>query len=281
MICHFSCGATSAIATALALKEDPKAEVIYADTGSEHPDNIRFLRDCEEKLFKKRVTIVKSERYKSVQEVVENKRFLAGPAGAPCTSELKKIPIRDYIGTRLIDEEQVYGFDKTELRRIEKYKENNPEVSLKLPLIEHDLVKANCLALIERFGIDMPAMYKLGYPNANCVGCVKAENLKYWAAIREDFPETFKWYAETERKLGKVVDGKPRGAAINKRYIKGVRHRVFLDELPMDIEPKRDVDMWCGYSCGSVGDIIEKGIEADCVKNNIGDIFEWLNEGGE
>ena len=48
MICHFSCGATSAIATAIALKEDPTAEVVYADTGSEHPDNMRFLKDCED-----------------------------------------------------------------------------------------------------------------------------------------------------------------------------------------------------------------------------------------
>lgn len=276
MICHFSCGATSAIATAIALKEDPTAEVVYADTGSEHPDNMRFLKDCEERLFKKKVTIVKSKRYKNVQDVVEQKKFLSGPAGAPCTSELKKIPIRDYIGERLVTELQVYGFDKTEMKRIERYRENNPEVTLDLPLIRHDLIKPNCLALIDRFEIEMPAMYKLGYPNANCIGCVKAENLKYWAAIREDFPETFKWYAETERKLGKVVDGKPRGAAINKRYIKGVRNRVFLDELPEDIEPKRDIDMWCGYSCGSVSDIIGAPIVEAEEKETIEDVFDWL-----
>lgn len=276
MICHFSCGATSAIATAIALKEDPEAEIVYADTGSEHPDNMRFLKDCEEIIFKKKVTIVKSEKFKNVEDVVTQKRFLAGPAGAPCTAELKKIPIRDYIGTRLIDEIQVYGFDPSESKRIEKYRDNNPEVTLGLPLLQHNLVKANCLALLQRFEIEMPAMYKLGYPNANCIGCVKAENLKYWAAIREDFPETFDFYAKMERKLGKEVDGKPRGAAINKRYIKGERHRLFLDELPMDIKPKRDVDIWCGYSCGSVGDIIGAPLEEVKGEQSIDDVFNWL-----
>lgn len=276
MICHFSCGATSAIATAISLKENPEAEIVYADTGSEHPDNMRFLKDCEDIIFKKKVTIVKSDKFKNVEDVVIQKRFLAGPAGAPCTSELKKIPIRDYIGTRLIDEIQVYGFDPSEAKRIEKYRENNPEVTLGLPLVEHNLVKANCLALLQRFEIEMPAMYKLGYPNANCIGCVKAENLKYWAAIREDFPETFDFYAKMERKLGKEVDGKPRGAAINKRYIKGVRHRLFLDELPTDIKPKRDIDIWCGYSCGSVGDIIGAPIEEVKGEASLDDVFNWL-----
>jgi len=190
----------------------------------------------------------------------------------------QNIPIRDYIGTRLIDEVQVYGFDPSEAKRIEKYRENNPEVTLGLPLVEHKLVKANCLALLQRFEIEMPAMYKLGYPNANCIGCVKAENLKYWAAIREDFPETFNFYAKMERKLGKEVDGKPRGAAINKRYIKGVRHRLFLDELPTDIKPKRDTDIWCGYSCGAVGDIIGAPVEEVKGEASIDDIFNWLEK---
>ncbi len=47
-IAHFSCGATSAIATALAIKQYDECEIIYADTGSEPPDNERFMNDCIE-----------------------------------------------------------------------------------------------------------------------------------------------------------------------------------------------------------------------------------------
>ena len=277
-VCHFSCGATSAIATAIAIK-NYDCELIYSDTGSEHPDNMRFLKDCEEKLFKKQVKIVKSKNYNNIFDVFEKKSFLASPAGAPCTTEMKKLPIRDYLGTRLLTEIQVFGFDASETTRIARYKANNPEVELYNPLHELGLTKANCLALLVRFDIELPAMYKLGYSNANCIGCVKAENLKYWAAIRKDFPETFDWYAKFERKIGrKDEDGKPIGAAINKKYIKGVRNRLFLDELPMDIKPNRKTDMQCGYSCGSVGDFIEREDIKDLPDNSIDDVMSWLTE---
>ena len=38
----FSCGAASAVAVKLT-----RALPVYCDTGAEHPDNIRFLADCE------------------------------------------------------------------------------------------------------------------------------------------------------------------------------------------------------------------------------------------
>ena len=278
-VCHFSCGATSAIATAIAIKKHGDAEIIYADTSSEHPDNLRFLRECEDKLFGKKVKILHSEKYKDIFHVFEERRFLASPSGAPCTMELKKIPIRDYLGSRIIEDVQVFGFDVGERARVDRFKQNNPEVTLYLPLVEHGLSKRNCLALLEKFNIELPAMYKLGYSNANCVGCVKAENLRYWAAIREDFPDTFKWYAEFERKIGRSEDGVPVGAAINKKYVNGERVRVFLDELPEDIEPDRSIDIFCGYSCGKAIDLLASE-EHDGV-HDLDEIFGWMNDASQ
>ena len=50
IVCWFSCGAASAVATKLAIKRHgtDNLYVGYQDTGSEHPDNRRFLKDCEE-----------------------------------------------------------------------------------------------------------------------------------------------------------------------------------------------------------------------------------------
>lgn len=256
-VCHFSCGSTSAVATYLMLKEyGPKnVDIIYADPGAEHPDNMRFLKECEEKLFKKKVTILRSKKYKHIREVFEDRRFLASPAGAPCTTEMKKIPIRDYLGFRLHEEVQILGFDYSdkEIKRLERWKQNNPDVVVRAPLIEQKLTKKYCLEFIDKREIKLPEMYLLGFPNANCVGCVKAENLSYWALIRDKFPEDFKWYAEFERKIGaKDENGVPRGAAINKRYIKGERHRLFLDELPESQKIRGMIpDFHCGYSCGA------------------------------
>lgn len=43
----FSCGAASAVATKLALNECDDLVIAYCEVAEEHPDNKRFLKDCE------------------------------------------------------------------------------------------------------------------------------------------------------------------------------------------------------------------------------------------
>ncbi len=43
-------------------------------------------------------------------------------------------------------------------------------------------------------------MYDLGYPNNNCIGCVKG-GMGYWNKIRKDFPEVFQ-----KRAVARSVD---------------------------------------------------------------------------
>ena len=277
MIIHFSCGATSAIAGALALKSCPDAEIIYADTGAEHEDNKRFLTDCERVLFKKKVTVLKHPDYVDLFDLFEKKEFLSGVRGAPCTTILKKETIRDYLGIRLLEEDHVYGYDTGEMERIDTYKKNNPEIKMILPLIEHHLSKANCLALLQRFDIELPAMYKLGYEHSNCIGCVKGGQ-SYWQAIKEDFPDVFDWFANHERKIGaKLEDGSRKGAAINKTNKGGERQRLFLDQWPEGIKAKRDVEISCGYSCGMVGDVIAGRKDVEDIAD-VDSVFGWMNK---
>lgn len=50
----------------------------------------------------------------------------------------------------------------------------------------------------------LPEMYRLGYTNNNCVGCVKG-GMGYWNKIRQDFPEIFEKMAKQERKMGRTI----------------------------------------------------------------------------
>lgn len=283
MICHFSCGATSAIATALALKEDPSAEIIYADTGAEHPDNWRFLEDCERVLFKKKVTVLKSDKFKNLYDMLEKKNHISFFNGAECTGVLKRNVIQEYLGDRLVMEEHVYGYDTGELPRIERFKANNEEIKLRLPLIEHNLSHANCLALLQKFEIEIPTMYKLGYKHSNCIGCVKArDNLGYWQAIKEDFPDIFEWMAKHERRVGAIDEktGQPKGFAINRVTRNGERRRLYLDEFDDTIKAKRDLEIACGYSCGNVAEVLGAGrSEPQEERREIDSIFGWLTGG--
>jgi 3'-phosphoadenosine 5'-phosphosulfate sulfotransferase (PAPS reductase)/FAD synthetase len=269
MIVHFSCGAASAVSALLALKHYDNVELVYTDPGLEHKDNHRFLRDFE-KLTNTKVTILKHEKYKTPFEVFEARRFLASPAGAPCTTELKKITAREYLGDRLLEEVNVFGFDcsKKERGRAERYCNNNLELKTWFPLIEYNICKSDCYYILDQLGLDLPFMYKLGYKNANCTGCVKADSLGYWAAIREDFPKVFNKYAKIERIVGAINPdtGKPKGATINRKRVrhdecngKGckycklgyIRIYIFLDEIPEDQKPQRNISFTCGYSCGA------------------------------
>lgn len=197
-VAWFSAGAASAVAAHLT----PEAVVAYIDPGSEHPDNQRFLDDCEPWLGRKIVRL-RSDRYSDTWEVWERTRFLVSPYGARCTTELKKRVRQEF---QRPDDLHVFGFTADEPHRAERFQEQNPEVRVRFPLIERGLDKASCMELVIRAGIDLPAMYLLGYRNANCIGCVKG-GAGYWNKIRRDFPATFDRMARLERELGVSVLG--------------------------------------------------------------------------
>ena len=44
-------------------------------------------------------------------------------------------------------------------------------------------------------------MYKMGYSNANCIGCPKGGQ-NYWQAIRRDFPERFVQIMDIQQEIG-------------------------------------------------------------------------------
>jgi hypothetical protein len=231
----FSAGAASAVATKLVLSEDlDEVVVAYVDPGSEHPDNERFIQDCE-KWFDRGVVRLRSEKYADTWQVFEERRFLVGPEGALCTGELKK-KVR-YAFERA-DDIQVFGYTAEEGHRAARFREQNPGVTLRTPLIERELSKSDCLALVERAGIELPAMYLLGYRNNNCIGCVKG-GMGYWNKIRVDFPEVFDRMAKLERHLGRSV-------------IRADGEAVFLDELDPHRGDHQEPDMDCSLTCAIV-----------------------------
>ncbi len=193
----FSAGAASAVATKLDLAEHPGGVVAYTDPGNEHPDNTRFIADCET-WFDHEVVRLRSDRYRDCWQVWEERRFLVGPTGALCTAEMKK---RVRFAFERPDDVQVFGFTDEERHRADRFRRQNIEVTLHTPLIDRQLTKADCLAIVERAGIELPAMYRLGYHNANCVGCVHG-GMGYWNKIRVDFPDVFNRMAQLERNIG-------------------------------------------------------------------------------
>jgi len=107
IVSWFSCGAASAVATKLAIAEHKEIVIAYCEVIEEHPDNLRFLKDCE-KWFGQEIIIMGNDKYnRSIYEVFDKTRYLAGVGGARCTLELKKNVRREF---ERPDDIQVFGY---------------------------------------------------------------------------------------------------------------------------------------------------------------------------
>jgi hypothetical protein len=203
IVCHFSCGAASAVATKLAIERNAAEGrlplvVIYCHVVEEHPDNMRFLRDCEQ-WFGVPILILQNQKYGgSIYEVFRRDRFIASKDGAPCTKRLKKEVGEKFAEVGDVD---VFGFTVEEQNRLDRMIDANANVRPLAPLIDGGLHKGECLAILARARIELPVMYRMGYDHNNCIGCVKA-GAWYWNKIRVDFPETFARMSALEQWLG-------------------------------------------------------------------------------
>lgn len=242
MVCQFSCGAASAVATKLILAAYDPADVLIVNAflKNEHKDNRRFLADCE-KWFSHPITVVRDVKYGAdTHEVWRKKRFMKGRYGAPCSGELK----RKVLGVlSLIGDMNVVGFTREEADRFDELRDAFPEKDWKAPLIERDLGKEDCLAIIDRVGIELPMMYRLGYDNANCIGCPKGGQA-YWQNIREDFPEEFVQIQTIQEGIG------PGANFLRFRSGPRLNERMSLAELPagrgnMKLEPSFNCSFFC------------------------------------
>jgi hypothetical protein len=237
LVSWFSCGAASAVATKLAIAENKALGlpfvIVYTEVVEEHPDNKRFLADCE-KWFGQEIIILRNDKYSaSINEVFRKERFLVGPKGAACTRLLKKETRKAFQQT---GDRQVFGYTADEVDRVDLFIDSNNDVDLWPILVEKGLTKGDCLAVLSNAGIALPAMYLLGYKNNNCIGCVKG-GAGYWNKIRVDFPLVFLQRSRTERILNRTI-------------CKVGKERVFLDELPEGVgHYPTEQSIQCGIFC--------------------------------
>jgi len=257
VVSWFSCGIASAVATQLALsrlKPDQALVIANCEIQEENPDNKRFLKECEE-WFGQEIIVLGNDTYdRSIYEVFKQTRYLVGPAGARCTGELKKVVRYEFQepGDLL-----VFGYTADEQHRAERFMKANFDTPLWPVLIEAGLTHNDCKAIVERAGIELPKMYKLGYKNNNCIGCVKGQ-AGYWNKIRVDFPDVFERMARMEEKLGRTVC-KKEWVENGERKLK----RITLRELPPDLgNYKAEAEVQCGILCEAAAEEIAEDCES-------------------
>lgn len=240
IVVWFSHGAASAIAwqeTLARYGDRCFVRAVNNPVAEEDPDNQRFGNDVATWLGQS-IIEWRNPKYPhaSAMEVWDRRKAMNFPHGAPCTVHLKKEARQDYEATHHVDW-HVLGFTADEQSRYDRFILTE-RLNVLPVLIDAGLTKQDCFDRLRLYGIEPPRVYAEGFPNANCIGCVKATSPTYWNLVRRVRPEVFEQRAEQSRKLG----------------VRLARHkgeRVFLDDLPENAvgRPLKSMTIECGIFC--------------------------------
>lgn len=208
-------------------------EAVYCRVKEESKDNLRFLNEFVDTTGIPVKIIGDESMDYSIFKVFHKRKFIKGPTGAPCTMILKKNVRKDY---QRHGDIQIFGYTIDEMSRVDRFIDSNNEVDTDFILVDKSITKPDCMRWFSRMGFTLPEMYRLGYANNNCIGCIKG-GMGYFNAIRVDFPEAFNKLAKLERDIGHAINKDKDGP-------------VYLDELhPERGNFKRDQPLDCGFSC--------------------------------
>lgn len=216
--------------------------IVNAFIVEEGADNRRFADDCE-RWFDHPITVLRDDKYgASTKEVWRRKRFIKGPHGAPCSLELKR---KLLASISLPDDVAVIGLTVEEQDRFDDLVDRFPQIHWDAPLIRAGLSHADCLAMVHDAGLMLPLMYRLGYRNANCIGCPKGGQ-GYWQAIRDDFPAEFKEIMLLQESIG------PGAYFMRLRSGPRKNERIGLRDLPPGRGNRSEPLVNCGFQCDQI-----------------------------
>ena len=240
IVVWFSCGAASAVAAQRTIEKYGSfcnVRVVNNPVKEEDDDNRRFLLDIEQWLgIDIEIAINPSFPECSAEEVWSRAKFMSSPFGAPCTKELKKKARQVWEQNNHADW-HVLGFTSEEQDRYDRF--TLTERNNVLPVLIDDIItKQTCVYMLEEAGIALPRIYQLGYPNANCIGCVKATSATYWNHVRKVHPDVFNRRASQSREIGA-------------KLVRWKGERMFLDELPESAKGNsmKNLTFECGIFC--------------------------------
>ena len=234
----FSYGAASAIAARQTIDKYSKTHnilIVNNPIKEEHEDNRRFLNDVSEWL-QYPIIEAKNKNFQnaSIVEVFDKRRYMSGIKGAPCTLLLKKQARYEFELSNDIDF-HVLGYPIEEWQRQKNF--NTRERSNTIPILISSLTtKDDCFRQLQKANIKLPEIYSLGFPNANCIGCVKSSSPTYWNLVRDIFPKIFEQRSEQSRRIGA-------------RLVKVKGKRIFLDGLKTTDKGGKIKSWECGIFC--------------------------------
>lgn len=166
-------GIASAASAILGHKLGLSQSLVFADTTIEDPDLYRFVNELADALGQPLITLRDG---RDPWDVFVANKIMANNRFAPCSRVLKTDQVKLWMGQNSgAGDTLVLGMFRDEEDRLERAAKNwapRPVVSL---LIDHKITPGAARSMVEGLGIELPALYRLGFPHNNCGGmCVRA-----------------------------------------------------------------------------------------------------------
>lgn len=242
-------GGVGSWAAAKRLKERGEKDVtlLFADTLIEDKDLYRFLEEAAKNVG---YPLVKVSDGRDIWQVFKDRKILGNSNIAPCSHLLKQKPSRQWMEENAKDATVVVGIDWTEEHRLVGARKGWAPWNVEAPLCEPPLRwKTELMSDLEQEGIELPRLYKEGFPHNNCGGgCVRAGKSHFRHLFRMR-PETF---AEWERNEQSVRDFLKKDVTILTKMTNREKKPITLRELREELEMQPSMfadDEWGGCGC--------------------------------
>jgi 3'-phosphoadenosine 5'-phosphosulfate sulfotransferase (PAPS reductase)/FAD synthetase len=233
-IVSLSGGTASAVVGDLVIKKYGRDNITlyFMDTNWEDKDLYRFLNDLESYWEK---DIVKLKDGRTPLQVGEDVKFILNSRVRQCSFQLKIKPFTDMIKKHSKPVTIHLGLDWSEEHRMEAPKKNYEAiegVSVDYPLTWKPIPTKKYSEIVESWGIEIPRLYKMGFPHNNCGGRCVAQGKGEWRRLKRMFPERFEEVAEWEDKMRKELP-KAKDKSILKDVTLKELARVGQDQMDM------------------------------------------------
>jgi 3'-phosphoadenosine 5'-phosphosulfate sulfotransferase (PAPS reductase)/FAD synthetase len=236
-IVSLSGGVSSAVAADRVINRYGRENVTlwFADTSWEDDDLYRFMDDCMVRWGGEMLTHADGRNPLMIAEehhIIPNQRI------APCTFELKIEPFRKWLAKQEKPVTVHLGLNWDEQHRMARPKASYEEqegVTVDFPLM-WEPYSWDVRQEVKDWGIEIPRLYKAGFPHNNCGGrCVKQGQAE-WNRLRIHFPQRFAevrdWEQEQQAKGGARAD-----YAICRSRIGGESKPITLLEIEQRNQP--------------------------------------------
>jgi hypothetical protein len=175
--------------------------LVFTDTKIEDVDLYRFIDETVKEMKCEYIYLADG---RTPWEVFKDKKYIGNSRLAHCSHVLKQDMFSNWLHENYKHDECILylGIDWTEYHRTKAPIENYYPYQVKFPMCEEPyLTKEDMLEELKKVGIEVPALYKLGFSHNNCGGfCVRA-GFGHFVHLLKMNPELYKHHEEKEEEM--------------------------------------------------------------------------------